>query len=226
MKREIFVTADGSKSIRVSDWNEHYHSKHGALQEAKHVFIQSGLEYYLQKESKKAEIHILECGLGTHLNALLTAEFAQQHQQKVIYRGIEAYPISKEEWRLLNYEAFFLDSLSSKLTRDLFEAEWHKLHPLSAYFSIEKQNIFFQEIRLENEIDLIYYDAFGPRVQPELWKKEIFKILFKALRNRGVFVTYSAKGSVRRALQTIGFKVEKIKGPPGKREMLRAVKTT
>ena len=219
MKREIIVTADGSKTIFIPEWNEHYHSKHGAIQEAQHVFIKSGLKYYLENYGK--DISILEIGFGTGLNAFLTILEAQKFQLDIHYTGIEAFPVSDEELKVLNYT-------SSEDEQGLFNAihdsVWEKEENILENFSLLKQKKTFSEIEDENQYNLIYFDAFGVRVQPELWTEAIFKKMFQALKPKGVLVTYAAAGSVRRAMQAVGFIVEKLPGPPGKREMLRALK--
>lgn len=219
MKREIITTADGSKTIHIKDWNEQYHSIHGAIQEAYHVFIDHGLRLFNNRS-----INILEIGLGTGLNALITLKEALNLNLDVHYKGVEAFPINAEEFKHLNY--------ISELKAELFEVPFLKMHQsvweeeikIFDNFNLYKQLADFKEIKDENEYDLIYFDAFGARVQPELWTEEIFAIMFKALKNNGILVTYSAKGSVRRAMQAVGFIVERLPGPPGKREMLRATK--
>ena len=231
MKRKIITTSDGSKTIQIEDWNEQYHSIHGAIQEANHVFIKHGLLFYLEDchtERSRSEkgshpINILEIGFGTGLNAFLTFLKAEELQQSINYIGVEAYPVKTEEIQQLNYV-----ELISKQHKAEFEKmhtiPWEEQHDISATFSLEKQEKFFKDITNQKHFDIIYFDAFGARVQPELWTEDIFKIMYKALKNNGVLVTYSAKGSVRRAMQAVGFTVERLPGPPGKREMLRATK--
>ena len=231
MKRKIIETADGSKTIFLPEWNEHYHSKHGAIQEAQHVFIKHGLHYTLSCHSErseesvitKKEISILEIGFGTGLNAFLTALEVKKNPIQINYTGVEAFPVEAEELKLLNY-------CTSTEEQDLF----NKLHTteletevkIQDNFSLLKQKKTFSEIEDKALYNLIYFDAFGVRVQPELWTESIFKKMFEALKPKGVLVTYAAAGSVRRAMQTVGFTVEKLTGPPGKRHMLRAVKET
>jgi len=225
LKRKVITTGDGSKTIQIEEWNEQYHSIHGALQEALHVFIKTGLQYCYSegKEESLKNISILEIGFGTGLNALLTAIEAEKLRLKIDYVGVEAYPVSYEELQQLNYT-----QIISNTTQDLFdvihESSWGKQENISPFFSIKTRKQFFNDITDKEVFDLIYFDAFGARVQPELWTEDIFKIMFKALKQNGVLVTYSAKGSVRRAMQTVGFTVERLPGPPGKREMLRATK--
>lgn len=232
MKRSIITTADGSKTIQIEEWNEQYHSIHGAIQEAKHVYIKSGLLFCLEslldnsregfEESQK--ISILEIGFGTGLNAFLTLLKAEELKQNIQYSGVEAYPILPEELQQLNY----IEQLSAKHLQHTFEtlhqSPWEKEIRVTPHFQLIKQQKQFQDIQEENTYDLIYFDAFGPRVQPELWTEHLFKIMYKALKPNGVLVTYSAKGSVRRAMLSVGFLVEKLPGPLGKREMLRTRK--
>ncbi|WP_298344883.1 tRNA (5-methylaminomethyl-2-thiouridine)(34)-methyltransferase MnmD [uncultured Algibacter sp.] len=227
MKREIIQTADGSTTIHLPDWNEQYHSKHGAIQEAYHVFIKHGLHHYYhseQSEESQKDITILEIGFGTGLNAFITLLEAQKLKLSINYKGVEAYPVSEDEIKALNY----IDALKAKKNetdfQKLHDVSWEEKHQINNNFILIKQKQFFSEIKDSEVHNIIYFDAFGARVQPELWTEAIFKIMFKALKPNGVLVTYSAKGSVRRAMQAVGFTVERLPGPPGKREMLRAIK--
>ncbi|XLS28111.1 tRNA (5-methylaminomethyl-2-thiouridine)(34)-methyltransferase MnmD [Flavobacteriaceae bacterium M23B6Z8] len=219
MKREIIVTGDGSKTIFIEDLNEHYHSKHGAINEALHVFIKNGLQLFQARE-----ISILEVGFGTGLNALVTLFNAKQLQLKVTYVGVEAYPVSKTEINQLNYPDQLEQAGAKETFNKLHETEWEIKHEINADFTLTKRKQLFKDIKDVAAFDLIYFDAFGPRVQPDLWTEAIFVKMYTALKAHGVLVTYSAKGSVRRAMQASGFQVEKLPGPPGKREMLRALK--
>ncbi|GAB2779183.1 tRNA (5-methylaminomethyl-2-thiouridine)(34)-methyltransferase MnmD [Salinimicrobium soli] len=224
MKREIIKTADGSATIYLPEWNEHYHSKHGALQEALHVFIKTGFYHFLEKIAVE-EISILEIGFGTGLNALITYMEAKKGKISVNYTGIEAYPVASEELEKLDYAASFHEENASEVFDVLHAIPWEEKHEVSDFFQLKKEQKFFKELKYSEAVDLIYFDAFGPRVQPDLWTEEIFASMFAALKPGGVLVTYSAKGSVRRAMQAVGFKVERLPGPPGKREMLRATKS-
>lgn len=224
MKREIFKTADGSHSIRLPEWNEQYHSKHGAIQEAEHVFIKSGLVCAHELLTPQNQLAILELGFGTGLNALLTAIYSEHHNLQINYTALEAYPVPEEEWSQLNYPKEITDENAQQLFDDIQGASWEQLVEITPNFNLKKQEMFFQDFAEQDQMDTIYFDAFGPRVQPELWEETILRKMYNALRENGVLVTYSAKGSVRRALQQVGFEVEKIPGPPGKREMLRAFK--
>ncbi len=221
MKRQIIITGDGSTTIQIEDWNEQYHSTHGAIQEANHVFIKHGLQHYVNINQNTNPISILEIGFGTGLNAFLTAQNTINY--RINYYGVEAYPVSKNELNALNYTKLS-PSHNKTLFTDIHDAPWGKLSKITSNFYLEKQQKFFTDITDTNQHHLIYFDAFGARVQPELWTESIFKIMFTALKNGGILVTYSAKGSVRRAMQSVGFTVERLPGPPGKREMLRATK--
>jgi tRNA U34 5-methylaminomethyl-2-thiouridine-forming methyltransferase MnmC len=221
LKREIIITNDGSTTIHLPDLDEQYHSKHGAIQEAYHVFIDAGLEYFL-KQLQPKPLKILEIGFGTGLNAFITLLEADKNKIPINFTGVEAYPISSSEIEKLNYP-LQLNSPSAYFKK-LHQSEWERQINISTHFSILKRKQFFSEINDENNFHLIYFDAFGARVQPELWTEQIFKKMYTALKQDGVLVTYSAKGSVRRAMQTVGFVVERLPGPPGKREMLRASK--
>lgn len=222
MKRSIITTADGSKTIRIEAWNEHYHSTHGAIQEANHVFIKHGLLFFLETREIQQPIYILEIGFGTGLNALLTLLKSSETKSRIQYTGVEGFPVAIEEINQLNYaEQLKADmALFAKLHTSLWDME----QDITDTFKLIKQQKDFKDIKDTDKYHLIYFDAFGARVQPELWTESIFKNMYDALKPNGVLVTYSAKGSVRRAMQTVGFTVEKLPGPPGKREMLRACK--
>lgn len=221
MKREIITTKDGSKTIQLTDWNEQYHSIHGAIGEAVHVFVEAGLEHWIHKNPKQ-DISILEIGFGTGLNAFLTSEKAILNDLQINYTGVEAYPVSEKEIDQLNY-ASLLD-VSQKDFFKLHQAPWEAPSEINQNFILTKRRQFFSEIEDIEQYNIVYFDAFGARVQPELWTESIFELMYRALKPGGVLVTYSAKGSVRRAMQAAGFKVERLPGPPGKREMLRATK--
>jgi len=220
LKRRIITTSDGSKTIQIEDWNEQYHSIHGAVQEAEHVFIKNGLSLF-----KNQEISILEMGFGTGLNALITLMRAKDLNLKIRYDGVEAYPISSEELDQLNYIAC-LDAEEFNLQfQKMHSSSWETKISLSEDFILRKRKLDFSEIHDVSAYDLVYFDAFGARVQPELWSDAIFAKMFMAMGSNSYLVTYSAKGSVRRAMQAAGFSVERLPGPPGKREMLRAAKS-
>lgn len=219
MQREIITTADGSTTIQIKEWDEQYHSKHGAIQEAYHVFIDSGLSLF-----EDQELSILEIGFGTGLNAFITYLETKKRGLNINYVGVEAYPVASEELQQLNYISELKAESFSKAFQLMHSSPWEKEIAISDVFILHKQQKYFAELEMQDMFNLIYFDAFGARVQPELWKEAIFKKMYSALKDGGVLVTYSAKGSVRRAMQTVGFTVERLPGPPGKREMLRATK--
>ena len=223
MKREIKITSDGSKTLYISELNENYHSHHGALQEARHVFIDNGL-----KTVQNYEINILELGFGTGLNGLVTIdEFLKTDKNHVIhYSTIEKYPVDECEVTELSYDSFFDEPNIKEYYRKLHECEWNKTTELFPNFFFTKYHRDFfdlKEIELP-KINLVYYDCFGARVQPDLWEKPLFEMVADKMEMGGLLTTYSSKGSVRRILEELNFKVEKINGPPGKREMINAIK--
>ena len=227
MLRTIIKTADGSHSLFVKELNEHYHSIHGAIQESKHVFIEAGLNPLLSDlidPNTQAPLQILEIGLGTGLNALLTCIEAEKTRQNIFYSAIEAYPVTSDLVDQLNYPALLEAQKYLSVFNAIHTAEWEKAIPLSGQFILYKINNTIQETVLEKKFNLIYFDAFGPAVQPEMWTEEVFTKLYEAAEVGGILVTYCAKGEVKRTLQKVGFTVESLKGPPGKREMIRARK--
>ena len=219
MRREIITTSDGSTTIHLPDWDENYHSKHGAIQEAKHVFIENGLSLFQDKS-----IAILEIGFGTGLNAFITFLESKKLNIAADYVGVEAYPVSATEILSMNY----VNELDAKAENQIFEqmhtSNWEEKTAISNTFSLTKRKQFFVDIEDVAQFDLIYFDAFGYRVQPELWSTEIFQKMYNALKPNGVLVTYAARGVVKRSMIEVGFTVEKLPGPPGKREMFRATK--
>lgn len=220
MERKIVRTADGSKTIQLPDWNEQYHSLHGAVQEAYHVFIESGLRQFSDRE-----LSILEVGFGTGLNALITLAEAPSLHLKIHYTALETAPVTEAEWRELGYGSA-LDITGAVLWYEqLHGCPWEQPFTIREGFILTKHNADLRQFTTPGpSYDLIYFDAFGARVQPELWTEDIFSRMFSALRPGGSLVTYSAKGSVRRAMEAVGFQTERLPGPPGKREMLRATK--
>jgi tRNA U34 5-methylaminomethyl-2-thiouridine-forming methyltransferase MnmC len=219
MKRIFEITGDGSATYKVEDWDEPYHSRHGAIQESLHVFIANGLRL-CQQES----IRVLEMGFGTGLNALLSLLEIEGKACAIEYTALEAYPLDNAEVKQLNY----LDKLGAPHLSDAFwrmhSGPWAEDIPISPSFTLHKINTDFRDYRATGKFDLVYFDAFSPRVQPELWTSMQFERMYAALETNGILVTYCAKGSVRRAMQENGFRVERLHGPPGKREMLRASK--
>ena len=219
MKREIVQTSDGSTTIHLPEWNENYHSKHGAIQEAKHVFIKNGFAQFNQPT-----LSILEIGFGTGLNAFITFLEAQKSDTKVNYTGVEAYPVTFSEMGQMNYVKELQATDCESNFKLMHECDWNVNVKISNHFCLTKRQQFFNEIVDFEAFDLIYFDAFGYRVQPELWSTEIFQKMFNALKTGGKLVTYAARGVVKRSMIEVGFTVEKLEGPPGKREMFRASK--
>ena len=211
-------TLDGSHTIYIPEMDEHYHSTNGAIQEARHIYI-SKAYLFLQISHPT----VFEVGFGTGLNALLTALEAEKLQRKTPYVSIEKYPLDADEYSHLNY-ASLVGERAVVLFEKLHTAVWNSLVEISPWFSLRKLRA---DLTLLPEIpmaDVIYFDAFAPNKQESMWSREIFAYLFEHTNNNGVLTTYCAKGDVRRTLQSVGYLVERTDGPPGKREMLRAVK--
>jgi tRNA U34 5-methylaminomethyl-2-thiouridine-forming methyltransferase MnmC len=218
---EIIITEDGSNTLFLKVLNESYHSKFGAISESRHIFIEAGFK----NSSLTGSINILEIGFGTGLNTVLTFIEAIDRKSKIYYHAIEPFPLSDKVYQKLNYDQFIPFEQTKSLFLAMHEAGWDKPVELSKLFSLQKQKLKLEDTVLqENFYNLVYFDAFSPEVQPELWTKEIFLKIFKAMRQKGVFVTYSAKGAVRRNLTEAGFMVERLPGPKEKREMIRALK--
>lgn len=213
MKKELIITKDGSHSLFVPSLNETYHSIHGSISEAMHVFIKNGLMYH-----KKNTVDILEIGFGTGLNTLLT--FKNVNHKKIHYTTLEPYPISKKIYTKLNFQDF-LDYDNNEFF-NMHQSQWEKDVVISDNFTLEKKKISLQNYNIKKMFDIIYFDAFSPEKQPEIWEKEILKKCFRLLNVNGFLVTYCAKGIVKRTLKSVGFNIETLLGPPGKREMIRA----
>jgi tRNA U34 5-methylaminomethyl-2-thiouridine-forming methyltransferase MnmC len=222
-QRIIQLTTDGSHTVAIPSLDITYHSRHGAINESLHVFIEAGLNYWLQQHNTKS-VRIFEMGFGTGLNALLTYMEAAKNNLDIHYSSIEQFPLEKEIVASLNY----CDTLQrTDLTEpfiSLHTAAWNEDVQISPFFTLHKIQASLIESQFSQKFDVIYYDAFAPNAQPELWTAEVFKKLFDAMNENGALVTYCSKGDVRRALIAAGFNVSKIPGPPYKREMLRAVK--
>ena len=221
MAIKIIETADGSTSFYNEELDETYHSRHGAIQESLHVFIGAGL---LPMQELKKEISILEMGFGTGLNAWLTTIKAADLNLKISYTTLEAFPISNAQVDKLNYSEWGKSETEKKYLSKIHEVPWGEFNDINKHFRIKKLKINFEDFYADQVFDLIFFDAFGPDIQPDLWGDEIFKRMYQALKPGGTLVTYSVKGSVRRAMKSAGFVVKKIPGPPGKREISRAVK--
>ncbi len=212
------MTGDGSHTLFDDKTGENYHSVHGAIQESEHVFIMAGLNLF--KDSQTA-VHIFEVGFGTGLNALLAYRWAETKNILIEYQSVELYPVSLEVAARLNYPRLL------NMDKQVF----YKMHQcgnektdISGYFALQKYSMSLQEIRLpDNTFDVVFFDAFSPGTQPAMWTEEIFGKMASAMKREGVLTTYSTKGTVKRALKANGFRIEKLPGPPGKREILRAM---
>ena len=215
---EIVTTEDGSHSIYVQALDEHYHSVHGAFTESQHVFIEAGL-----KQLKNSHIRILEMGFGSGLNALLTFVEANKSNISIYYTGIEKYPLERTITDSLNYESI-IDPAWKGMFKLIHDSQWQQEVLIKPGFILKKVQCDMHEMGEVDEFDLVYFDAFAPEKQPELWTEDLFNHIFLSMRSNSILTTYSSKGTVRRNLEAAGFRVEKIPGPPGKREMTRAYK--
>lgn len=223
IKPQAVLTADGSMTLSVPNSDEHYHSTHGALQESKHVYIQNGL-----LQIQKSAVRILEIGLGTGLNCLLTYDtfLKSEHIHKIEYTAVEAYPIEPDIIAELGYHNLIKSIDSEKFLKQLHTSPANTTFEAATNFYCLLHHRKIEEITLpKNEYDLVYFDAFGPRTQPEMWSEEILQKMFDSIDSGGMLLTYCAKGSVKRSLKSIGFVVESLPGPPGKREITRALKS-
>ncbi len=215
-KRRIVITDDGSSSIFVPELKEYYHSHFGAVQESEHIFIKSGLAQLSQDK-----ICILEFGFGTGLNALQSCKYASKNLKTIYYYGIEKYAVAFDEIEKLNY----VNTGNLECYHQMHNAEWEREVEINKRFFLKKIKMDFRFFKaIHNSIDIVYYDAFGPDIQPYLWSVAIFKQIYDSLKQGGILMTYTVKGDVRRALLSVGFEVKKIPGPPGKREITRAMK--
>ncbi len=216
---EPFRTADGSLTLRSEQWNENYHSSHGAVQESTHVFIKAGLEHV-----GKTHVQVLEVGLGTGLNLLLTWVRCLEGKLTVDYTALEPFPVAQARLeQLAHCQDLAWPGLHEPFIERMVATTEDWQDPMGG-LRFRKRSAGVREMHAVEEFDLIYFDAFGPRVQPDMWTRDIFELMYAALRPAGLLVTYCAKGEVRRLMEQVGFKVERLDGPPGKREMLRATK--
>ncbi len=215
MKRTLIQTNDGSHSLRMEEMNETYHSIHGALQEAKHVFLKEGFH------QTEGDVSILEVGFGTGLNAFLTMLEAHKTGRITHYVGIEKFPIEEDIIRTINYGELLGEP---EWFDELHVLNWNMEVPISDYFFLIKLQKDIADTDFTERFDIIYFDAFAPEKQPEMWSKDIFSKMLNALKPGGILVTYCAKGQVKRDLKEVGFEVETVAGPPGKREMIRGRK--
>jgi tRNA U34 5-methylaminomethyl-2-thiouridine-forming methyltransferase MnmC len=220
MKRTLVQTEDGASTFFIEALDEHYHSIYGAIQEAQVVFINARLKYF----EYQPEIKILEIGFGTGLNALMTFNYNQGHQN-IIYHSVEKYPITLEEMKCLNYTEQLQNQVLQPVFQKMHECNWNELVEIESNFHLKKILDTIEGFQPEpNFFDIVYFDAFAPAAQPQLWSEAIFEKMFAALKSGGILVTYCAKGSVKRAMKAAGFKIEALPGPKNKREMTRAIK--
>jgi tRNA U34 5-methylaminomethyl-2-thiouridine-forming methyltransferase MnmC len=220
---EIILTEDGSHTLHIPELKEHYHSIFGAIAESRHVFIEAGLRQVLKNNA--GEINILEVGFGTGLNALLTVLEASLSDSSVKYTALETFPLPQQLWSKLNYPEQIRDIKAKEIFQLLHQCDWNVENEIIPGFFITKVEKSLEDFNAAGMLyNLIYFDAFAPDVQAELWTDEIFRKISGMTAKGGILVTYSCKGSVRRALKAAGFAVEKIPGPKGKREMVRGVR--
>jgi len=226
---QIQFTADGSHTLYIPEIAEHYHSVNGAIQESLHVYIEAGLNEthrhigHIDIHSKKQSINVLEFGFGTGLNAFLTIIEAEKRNLKINYTSIEKYPLPASITNQFNYPKEFPEKFQAYFTK-IHACEWGNFVEISDNFQIKKIQTDFFDFKFEDYFDVIFYDAFAPDKQPDVWSQDIFNKIFVHTNPNGILTTYCAKGNIRRMMQTAGFSVERIPGPLGKREMLRARK--
>lgn len=219
MKREIVKTGDGSATIRIAELDENYHSHHGAIQEAEHVFLKNGLEFL-----NSNNIRIFELGFGTGLNALLTYKRTQELGIQIEYLGLEAFPVENDLIRQLNYTEKVGEEFET-IFNEMHKADWNVAVPIN-HFNLTKVDQKIEDFELQDaKFDLIYFDAFGPRAQGEMWDLPVLEKVSNLLKENGILVTYCAQGQFKRHLKSLGFTIERLPGPPGKREMTRATKS-
>lgn len=220
---EVVSTGDGSHTLFIPALGEHYHSFHSSVREAYHVYVEAGLEWVLERV--QGEVEVFEVGFGTGLNALVTALTAKEAGRSVHFNSIELYPLEPQMCSALNYCKHIEDAAASKIFESLHAAQWNEQAAIHSNFSLFKfQDDFMKWTPESNAYHLILFDAFGFRAQEELWSVDIFRKCLSMLKPGGALVTYASKGLVRRNMLEAGFLVEKLPGPPGKREMVRAVK--
>lgn len=221
MDRKIIVTQDNSKTLLIPDINETYHSTKGALNEAKHVFMTAGIDFVTGKNP----LRIFELGFGTGLNVLVTIDKIWNQPLHINYYSLEKYPLDFELVRDLEYPDLFKNSAINEINETIHNCPWESEQRIRPNFALTKLKGDIKELNTNDlAVDLIFYDAFGPKVQPDLWSVEVLKKMHLILTKNGVLVTYCAQGQFKRNLKEAGFRVENLPGPPGKREMTRAIK--
>jgi tRNA U34 5-methylaminomethyl-2-thiouridine-forming methyltransferase MnmC len=221
-KKRFLFTEDGSHTIFLPDLDETYHSTHGAIQESEYVFIRNGLEYAVDRQLET--VRIFEVGLGTGLNALLSFLYAKKHKISIEYQTIEAFPLNADEIAKLNYPEMIANESAKDGFRLIHTDVWDQWMDITGFFRFKKIRGKIQECAIENAFDVCYFDAFAPSKQPEMWELPVLGKIAGCLNEHGVFVTYCAKGQLKRDLRALGFEVETLPGPPGKWEMVRGIK--
>jgi tRNA U34 5-methylaminomethyl-2-thiouridine-forming methyltransferase MnmC len=221
MPHELFVTEDGSHSIKIPELNVSYHSSHGAVAESTHIFINAGLH---EKSRQQKKINVFEAGFGTGLNALLTLIDAEKNDLQILYDVAELYPLDRVFVDALNYLSILKAPEYLSVFRHMHEGDWNVPLQVTRHFTLQKVLADIRQVEFTSQYDVVYFDAFDPVAQPELWTREVFTRLYESMNETGVLVTYSSKSKVRRALSDAGFYVTKLPGPKGKREITRAIK--
>ncbi len=221
--RQLLITEDGSHTLYTPEFKETYHSMHGAIQESGYVFIEQGLGFYKSRGGGR-QVSIFEVGFGTGLNALLCVLYAKKNNLSIKYRSIEALPLLSSEIQQLNYPDLIEDAQATEMFIKIHESSWDQKEDISLFFNLLKIRSKIQDFSPQDHSDICFFDAFAPSKQPEMWEPAILEKIYDLLSSQGIFVTYCAKGQLKRDLTSIGFEVETLPGPPGKKEMVRAVK--
>ncbi|MGM0580284.1 MAG: tRNA (5-methylaminomethyl-2-thiouridine)(34)-methyltransferase MnmD [Bacteroidota bacterium] len=220
---KIITTEDGSHSLYHEGLKETYHSFHGALQESIYVFIEKGLRFWRTKSGLPKQVNIFEVGFGTGLNALLAAQFAIENEVKINFTTIEPFPLDMEIINQLNYAVSIGQEDLKVVFEQLHTCEWGRIVEINPYFSIHKIKTKLEDFKTDERFDVLFFDAFAPSKQAELWTADLLQKCFNLLKDGGVYTTYSAKGQLKRDLKSVGFEVETLPGPPGKKEMVRGI---
>lgn len=218
---KIITTEDGSHSLYHEGLKETYHSFHGALQESIYVFIEKGLRFWRNKSGLPKEVSIFEVGFGTGLNALLAAQFAMENMVKINYTTLEPFPLAIDLVEKLNYSEQIGLAHLTEIFKMLHQGEWNEVIVLEDFFHFTKLQTKLEDFVTTEKFDVVFFDAFAPNKQAELWEIDMLQKCYDLLNEGGVFTTYSAKGQLKRDLKTVGFEVETLPGPPGKKEMVR-----
>lgn len=220
MQNKIIITEDGSHTIYVPALEEHYHSTYGAINESMHIYINAGLKHHPNKK-----LTVLEIGFGTGLNAYLSLATAIQEHKKIDYYSIEKYPLIEAEYKILNYSEQIFPEFANKF-QTMHRLEWNISHQMCSEFRLKKIQADLKTFEYDEipKADIIYFDAFGPDKQPEMWTQSIFEKIATHTNPGGIIATYCAKGTVRRMLDSLGFQMERLPGPTGKKEILRGIK--